>query len=344
MLVSSLITLTYCFSLCPPTMLPPHPTSPTQSAASAVPDPNNSSVARCGICNRTVGWEERGVACETCGCWFHASCHNIGTQSYIDLGNSTVNWYCEICHSPNYSNVAFDLHGIEQETFEQFNFSFGSNESFHPAHAFTPTCQIQQNKNPNRPLRILNVNLHSAAGKVPEIHHLLQSLRPDVLIGTETWLDQDIASSELFPPEYKIYRRDRNRNGGGVLIAVLKTLVTTEEPDLCPHIPCEILWIKIKMKNRRDLLIGSYYRPDDGDEPSQLRMAESLKLACDSRNATVVLGGDFNFPSWDWENSILKHNCNYSRLHQNFKESLEELQLEQIVKYRHAAKMSLTSL
>ncbi|XP_076464691.1 uncharacterized protein LOC143296553 [Babylonia areolata] len=177
-----------------------------------------------------------------------------------------------------------------------------------------------------------NSEINSAAGKAPEIHHLLQSLRPDVLIGTETWLDHDIASSELFPPEYKVYRKDRNRNGGGVLIAVLKTLVTTEEPLLCPNLPCEILWIRINIKNRRDLLIGSYYRPDDGDEPSQLRMAESIKLACDSRNAIVVLGGDFNFPSWDWENSILKRDCGYPRLHRAFKESLEELQLEQIVK------------
>ena len=68
----------------------------------------------CGTCDRTVTWEERGVACESCGLWYHASCQSIKTQTYFDLDDSNVIWNCRICGSPNYSTHPFDLHDIEK--------------------------------------------------------------------------------------------------------------------------------------------------------------------------------------------------------------------------------------
>ena len=31
----------------------------------------------CGTCDNSVAWDQRGVACETCVLWYHASCQNI---------------------------------------------------------------------------------------------------------------------------------------------------------------------------------------------------------------------------------------------------------------------------
>ena len=56
-------------------------------------------------------------------------------------------------------------------------------------------------------------------GKTGDIFNLLDSNRPDILIGTETWLDASILDSEFLPPAYKVFCRDRNREGG-VLIAL----------------------------------------------------------------------------------------------------------------------------
>ena len=39
----------------------------------------------CGKCDREVSWEGRGVACESCGIWFHATCQGIGKSTYINL-------------------------------------------------------------------------------------------------------------------------------------------------------------------------------------------------------------------------------------------------------------------
>ena len=299
------------------------------------PDANDSSQAPCGICDRNVGWApDRGVACETCGLWFHATCMNIGSQTYLKLDDTEVSWHCDVCKSLNYSTVAYDLHGIEQESANTPSslphFSFHSSDTFSPNHCSTPTRQRQQNKNENRPLRIVNINFRSAVGKAPGIHHMVQSLKPDIIIGTETWCDSTIKSAEFLPPGYKIFRRDRNRLGGGILLAISDSLVCTEEPHLSKT-DCEILWIKVKLKYRRDLLIGAYYRNDVSNESSFRSMAESLRLACNSQNAIIVLGGDLNFPGFDWKEKRIKPNSSYIELHKDFLNLLADLGLEQLI-------------
>ena len=78
----------------------------------------NSDASRynCGTCDRTVSWDQKGVACESCGLWYHASCQSIGGYSYDVLGASDITWHCVVCGNPNYSNIAFDLHSLCYET------------------------------------------------------------------------------------------------------------------------------------------------------------------------------------------------------------------------------------
>ena len=70
------------------------------------------------------------------------------------------------------------------------------------------------------------VNCRSVKNKRAEVEHIFQDA--DVVIGTESWLTEDISDSEVFPPGYKIYRRDRSdRTGGGVFLAVKSHLPST---------------------------------------------------------------------------------------------------------------------
>jgi hypothetical protein len=48
---------------------------------------------------------------------------------------------------------------------------------------------------------------------------LLETVQPDVIIGTETWLTKDTGNGEIFPAElgFDVIRRDRegDAHGGG---------------------------------------------------------------------------------------------------------------------------------
>ena len=60
--------------------------------------------------------------------------------------------------------------------------------------------------------------------KRAEFIHLIDSLKPDFIVGTETWLSDLIKNSEIIPDNmnFTIYRRDREDSYGGVMIAISK--------------------------------------------------------------------------------------------------------------------------
>ena len=48
----------------------------------------------------------------------------------------------------------------------------------------------------------------------------VEDVKPDAIVGCESWLGAEHKDAEIFPDEYKsnIFRKDRNKNGGGVLV------------------------------------------------------------------------------------------------------------------------------
>jgi hypothetical protein len=58
-------------------------------------------------------------------------------------------------------------------------------------------------------MRVLNINFQSVKSKVHELSLLLDSAKPDIIVGCEIWLKAEIHNSEIMPPNYTIYRNDR---------------------------------------------------------------------------------------------------------------------------------------
>jgi hypothetical protein len=77
--------------------------------------------------------------------------------------------------------------------------------------------------------------------------------------------------------------------------------------------------------------LGAYYRPDVADEPSLRKFEVSIQQATQLRNAHLLIGGDFNFPGWDWPTSTLKPRSPSPRLHQDFMNMVNDHSLEQLV-------------
>ncbi|KAH9371856.1 hypothetical protein HPB48_010742 [Haemaphysalis longicornis] len=68
------------------------------------------------------------------------------------------------------------------------------------------------------------VNCPSVKNKADDLTSLLSSLNTDIVLGCESWLEESISNSEVFPLEYEAYLKDRNSRGGGVFILVKKTI------------------------------------------------------------------------------------------------------------------------
>ena len=58
---------------------------------------NGSSHFPCGVCDADVGWEDRGICCDTCNIWYH-----------IDCQGKNIVWECMKCGMPNFSTSLFD--------------------------------------------------------------------------------------------------------------------------------------------------------------------------------------------------------------------------------------------
>ena len=318
--------------------------SPNANSSQNVSSSSNLSKYPCGTCDNTVTWDQRGVACETCGQWFHASCQSLGSE-YSNLNESDISWHCVICGNPNYSNYTYDLYGLSTESaqnplqsLQSASLSFTSvaslSPNFNPIHSSSPS-KDRPKAHPNskfpRPLRIININFCSVKGKKADISNLISSLQPDIIVGTETKIDSHIADSEFLPPNFKSHRRDRNVHGGGVLIALKEELFVNSTRLEEFETDCEILWIKLSTKDNKNLHICSYYRPHVSDEDSLKNFALSLQKVCSNDKRKVLVAGDLNFPDWDWTTNALKPQPSYPRLHKDFFDLLQDHSLEQLV-------------
>ena len=98
----------------------------------------------------------------------------------------------------------------------------------------------------NHPLRILVMNCQSIKNKKAELHTIIDSAKPDIILGNESWLTPDIKNSEIFPESFDAVRKDRASDAhGGVFIAFKRDLLCTETPELDTN--CEIVWCKMNI-------------------------------------------------------------------------------------------------
>ena len=97
----------------------------------------------------------------------------------------------------------------------------------------------------DKPLVLLQANCRSILNKTLEFWNLVDTYNPDVIIGTGSWLREEINNAEVFRDDYSTFRRDRCTRGGGVFICVKN------------YIDCRELWadqdfemIAIEVKGR----------------------------------------------------------------------------------------------
>ena len=154
-------------------------------------------------------------------------------------------------------------------------------------------------KNTNN-LRIVTINCQSIKNKLPDLKECVSYAKPDVIIGCETWLDPTVSNSEILPQGYntQVIRKDRNTNGGGVLIAAKDQIQLNE---LKSDAECEIKWAELQT-TKGNVILGSFYRPPGSDIEKLNQLEKSVNdIASKSKGKMIILSGDFNLPHINWE-------------------------------------------
>ena len=110
----------------------------------------------------------------------------------------------------------------------------------------------------------------------------------------ESWLGNEISSNELHIPGYKLYRKDRNRQGGGVLVYIIDFMIVSLFPDPDPQL--ELLALSVRFNNFK-LNLCLFYRPPSSGSQLFDTLVSYFNLICVSSFSNFIFIGDFNVNS-----------------------------------------------
>ena len=154
-------------------------------------------------------------------------------------------------------------------------------------------------------------NTRGLRTKVEDFYVAAYDAESDVIVLTETWLNDEILSSQLFSQRYTVYRKDRDSirsgksRGGGVLIAVSNRL-TSSRCTVRVDDDIEQLWINVNRDGRKIHIGVAYVPPDLAGEVTVIgRLINSIEAVVNSSAMSDVhmMFGDFNQPGLTWSNS-----------------------------------------
>jgi Reverse transcriptase (RNA-dependent DNA polymerase) len=141
------------------------------------------------------------------------------------------------------------------------------------------------------------VNARSVKNKIDELRTLAGIYDPGVIVVVETWLSDEIVPGELALSGYSMHRRDRNKHGGGVLIACKKQLNAST---VWVDDAFELMCVKTKGIGGLTYIIGGY-RTGPGGAEFMDRVEE--RVGSLGLNKRVLIAGDLNFPDASWKPS-----------------------------------------
>ena len=86
--------------------------------------------------------------------------------------------------------------------------------------------------NNRRKLTCMTMNCRSAKNKIADITAVIDQHKPDIIFGTESWLNSNIESNKILPNGYKIFRKDCPDDCHGTLQPVKNDIIITHRSDL----------------------------------------------------------------------------------------------------------------
>ena len=146
-------------------------------------------------------------------------------------------------------------------------------------------------RNPNK-IIIGNLNINSLPNKFEQLKDITMQ-HIDILVLTETKLDDTFPTEQFLVNGFsELYRRDRNRNGGGVMIYIRQDIPSKRLDKQAFPYDMEGVFVEVNFRKCKWLLFGTYHPPSQPD----IYYFDNLDKAFDiySSYERRFLIGDFN--------------------------------------------------
>ena len=176
---------------------------------------------------------------------------------------------------------------------------------------------------------MLIVNCQSIRNKTAAFSESIDYIKPDVIIGCESWLAAEHKNSEIFLEGYQsnVYRKDRNKNGGGVFISIHDSLTTSEVDN--SQSDCEAIWAEVHTQGK-SVLTGSYYCPPSSTVESLDQLSAAVHKITHNKDKHLIIAGDFNLPHINWKHCAVSPGAPQVGQHQELLNLMNEHGLEQV--------------
>lgn len=154
-------------------------------------------------------------------------------------------------------------------------------------------------------MKVAHLNVRSLLTGFDELCSLIAENNFDVIMLTETWLNDNISTNVLNIPGYYFYHKDRLGRGGGVGAYVRCTLKhSTFDFNFQISEQLEHIFLKICLPNKK-IIIGTFYRPPNTNINNMIVDFENI-LSDTFLQADVLLYlGDFNINFFNLSNPIM---------------------------------------
>ena len=168
----------------------------------------------------------------------------------------------------------------------------------------------------NHPKNVIigHLNISSVRNKFSGFKGLVLK-ETDICSLTETKIDDSFPNFQFFAEGYRIFRKDRNKNGDGLLLYVNEGIPGKLINSYDFKKGSEIIAFEFSISNKKWLLLGNYKPPSQND----LSFLNEIKLS-------------LNFFSSSYENFLLLGDFNLSRENPNFKNLFNSFDLESLIK------------
>ena len=113
-----------------------------------------------------------------------------------------------------------------------------------------------------------------------------------VIAVSETWLDSSIQDGEVGLSGYYIYRRDRNRHGGGVCLFIRSDITFNPHHNLQVD-GLESAWVEVILPKTKPIIVVCYRPPKQTDFYKLLESVCCKSNIC-LENECIIITGDFN--------------------------------------------------